>query len=90
MECIGQREKKDKKKMLQANKKRKGRYKAFKRKNGRIQRQPGAKKISNYSFKNPSPSYKLTGVAHVTPSPNPLPVGVVIPRRADVGVGGAR
>jgi hypothetical protein len=45
---------------------------------------------TNYSFKNPSPSYKLTGVAHVTPIPSPLLVGVVIPRRTDVGVGGAR
>lgn len=44
--------------------------------------------LLDYSLKNPSPSYKLTGVAHPIPIPRPLPVGVVMPRRAEVGVAG--
>ena len=44
-----------------------------------------------YSLKNPSPSYKLTGVpVHPIPSPRAFPLGVVIPRRAELGVGGIR
>jgi hypothetical protein len=43
----------------------------------------------NYSLKNPSPSYRLAGVPPI-PNPRALPVGVVKPRRVEVGVGGIR
>jgi hypothetical protein len=35
------------------------------------------KNVINYSLRNPSPSYRLTGVAHPMPRPMVLPLGVV-------------
>jgi hypothetical protein len=60
------------------------RYNAF---GSRIMNRKKKQPAKHYSLKNPSPSYKLIGVAAPIPKPRDFPVGVVMPRRAEAGVG---